>query len=213
MSLTVSPPADPQRLHSWFRGRPGAEQIASLFALEGLARWILRREPRSVCDVGHGIGSTTALLAWWLVETADLVAVEDDPWCREEARRNLGRLDLPVLWFDRIPRYMTFGFVCLDGPQVTQEDWKCLDRRAVVFVEGRRREQRCALLATLRQEGRPACWAEWKPRDRSKGYSVVLCEPSTMERVRFALVRIREGVLDWIGRLRGVPVGKRRLDA
>lgn len=207
------PPSDPIRLRRHFLSLPGSGQISSEFAVLGLAKWIGRRLPRHVLEIGHGVGTLTALLAWWLVQTADLVAVEDDPWCQEEAKRNLGPLASRVIWCDRIPAWARTDLVVLDGPQAKPEDWKCLNPRAVVFIEGRRRGQRARLFDALQWVGRPACWAEWKPRDRSKGYSVVLCEPSKMERVRFALVRIREGVLDWIGRLRGVPVGKRRRDA
>ena len=206
----MTPPADPRALHAWFSGRPGAEQIASVFALEALARWLCRREPARALDVGHGIGATTALLAWWLRTTAELVAVDDDPFCQAEARANLGQLALRVLWFDRIPAYLGVDLAVLDGPQVRPEDWKCLNPRAVVFIEGRRREQRAQLLTTLGEDGRPCCWAEWKPRDRSKGYTVVLVEPTPRERAWFAVVRVREALLDLLGRLRGLPIGKRR---
>jgi SAM-dependent methyltransferase len=202
-------PWDPAKLHAHFAELPGSEQIASPFALAGLAVWLDRRQPRIVLDVGCGIGTTTALIGRW--GATQIVAVEDDPWCLAQARRNLRGVWAEILWYDKVPSaYMSFPFVVLDGPQIRLEDWCCLEDRAVVFVEGGRRGQRAHLEAWLRAERRAFCHAEWKPKDRTKGFHVYVTEPTRWERAWFATVRLREGWRDLRARLRGIPVGKRR---
>ena len=203
-------PWDPAKVHAHFAGLPGSGQIASRFAVEALAWWLTRQNPRHLCDVGAGIGTLTAIAALW--SQAEIVAVEDDPWCLEQARRKLKTIwsAHPILWYDKIPSgYMTFDFLILDGPQVRPGDWACLERRAVVFVEGGRRGQRAELETALRGN-RPFCRASWKPADRSKGYHMYLLEPTRWERTWFACVRLREEWRDLRARLRGVAAGKRR---
>ena len=205
-------PLDPAKLHAYFAALPGSDRIATSFALRGLVDWLERRQPERVCDIGVGIGTTTALIARW--SAAAIVAVEDDPWCHAQAVLNLRHLRWiahDIIWYDKIPHYMTFQFVVLDGHQVRLEDWACLESRAVVFVEGGRRGQRAALEAWLRAEHRPFCHAEWKPpRTRSKGYAVYVMTPTRWERLWFAGVRWREGWRDLRARLSGAVIGKNR---
>ena len=212
------PPSDPLKLHAWFKARPGSDQIASPFALEGLAWWVSRQAWRhsgsrkfTVCDVGSGIGATLACLCWW-AGYAEIVSVESDPWCQERARENLNHLGnaLGVLYYDKIPAYMGFDFVLLDGPQIQPSDWACLAPHATVFVEGGRRNQRRDLARYLKSTNRVFCWAAWKPIDRSKGFSIYKLHPSAWERMWFAGVRLREWWRDLWARLHGVTVGKRR---
>ena len=204
-------PWDPAKVHAHFAALPGSEQIASTFAVEGLAFWLTVRDPKRVCDVGAGIGTLTAVIAAW--SQAEIVAVEDDPWCLAQARLNLRACwsAHEILFYDKLPSsYMSWDFIVLDGPQVRREDWQALEPHGVVFVEGGRRGQRAHLEAELRAMERPFCRAQWKPADRSKGFHVYLLEPTRWERVWFACVRLCEGWRDLRARLRGATVGKRR---
>ena len=204
-------PSDPTKLHAHFAALPGSEQIASAFAVEGLAVWLSRRHPQRVCDIGAGIGTLTAVIAKW--SHAEIVAVEDDPWCLAQARLNLrGSWSAhEILWYDKVPSScMSWDFIVLDGPQVRREDWQALEPHGLVFVEGGRRGQRAHLEAELRALGRPFCRANYKPADRSKGYWLYLVEPLLWERLLLAGVRLREWGRDLRARLRGVTLGKRR---
>lgn len=210
-------PSDPAALHTWFKTRPGSGQIATSFALEGLAFWIQRQAWRHggpyrfmVADVGSGIGTTLACLAWW-ADKAEIVSVEDDSWCQTQARENLSHLGVArgILYYDKLPVYMAFDFVVLDGPQLN--DWACLTDGATVFVEGGRRDQRKELMRALTKARRPFCWAQWKPsKDRSKGYSVYRLTPTIAERLWFLSVRIWQYGLDCHALLRGRTIGKRQ---
>ena len=212
MSFNAAP------LHRWFRGRPGCEQIASAYACQALWWWLSRRQPRSILEIGGGIGCLSAVLALWGVEyDAEVSTVEDNPWCREQWRKNLPD-PRTVRLCASIPRG-AWDFIVVDGEQSTPALWTRLLPRAVVFVEGNRRDQRAEITRALSQmssimcepeDGRPFCWAPWRPWDRSKGVWVLQVDPTPWERLWFLLVRWREWARDLPRRLAGCPVGKKR---
>lgn len=190
-----------------YRAQPGAEQIGSAYAAEGLRRWLERARPERVLEVGGGIGCLTAVLVETL-GSSRVVTVEDDAWCRAEWGRHLGARAPRLLGSDEVSTVPRVDFLVVDGGDRRTAYYEALARHAVVFVEGNRRDQR-AVLERFWEGIRPYAWASWKPRDRSKGYWVYQFEPTPCEDVRFALVRARERLRDrWAG-WRGRPVGKR----
>lgn len=197
-----------------FSRLPGSDQIASLFAAEGLAFWLRRQRPQSVLEIGAGIGCLSEVIRQWLIEDfpvfldAKVVCVEDNPWCREQWRNNLEALPPSMRLVERIPNQF-FQFLVLDGPQLRPEDWAILLPNATVFVEGNRREQRARLRQYLRNVGRPFCETPHRPPDRSKGIWLIRCEPTWWERVAFRVNRIAQWLWDLSARFRGRPIGKR----
>ena len=199
-------------LHREFSARPGAQQIATPFAVAHLYRWLYRRAPQRVLEIGAGIGTLSAAIGHYLIlNDAEAVSVEDDPWCRSQWAQNVpGRVaSRPPLLYDKIPNYEFFDLVVLDGPQTSLEAWAGVMPRGVVFVEGNRRAQRAHLEAWCRHVGRPFCKAQWKPPDRSKGCWVYLLEPRWVDYGWFAGVRLRESWRDMQARLEGRAVGKK----
>lgn len=206
-------------IHARFRALPGSERIASEFAVAGALAWLQRARPMRVLEVGAGIGCLSEAIRIWAVSDfeifldAETICVEDEPWCRAQWEQNVRPLPRGMHLFDKAPLLVWWDFVLLDGLQMPAEGWIALARRAVVFVEGGRRAQRTELRRVLREAGRQAIEATWRPPDRSKGFSVVLCDPTPAEAVWFAAVRLREWCLDLPLRIRGRPVGKRRAEA
>ena len=207
----------PAQIRNHFVTLPGSQEIASEFALHAI--WDLYRDldPESVCEVGHGVGTITFMLAMWRTSRTQIIAVEDNPWCIEQARRNLGlassylQMDGAVLWYDKIPSYEIFDMIVVDGPQVSAQDWEsCLADRAVVVFEGNRREQRALFEATMRRCGRRFCRINIKPLDRSKGVWVYQTQPDWRERYRYFKTWLVEWCRDVRARWRGQPIGKRR---
>lgn len=201
----------PHEIRRRFLALPGSQEIASPFALERIWSIYLARCPEATCEVGHGIGTITYLLAMWRIDGQTLTAVEDDPWCLGQARDNLGPLGRPILWYDKVPVYEVFDLVVVDGPQIAAEHWRrCLGDRAVVIFEGNRRGQRALLERVLGQTGRPFCRVQLKPPDRSKGLWIYQLEPTWTERWQMA----RWGWIEWWRDLRaraaGRVIGKRR---
>ena len=194
--------------HRWFQGLPGSAQIATLYACQALWWWLNRRRPRSILEIGGGIGCLSAVLARWRHQecNTEVSTVEDNPWCLEQWRKNLGSPPAIRLCAS-IPRG-TWDFVVVDGEQTTTALWECLAHRAVIVVEGNRRAQRAEITGALGRHGRAFCWAPWRPWDRSKGVWVLQADPRRWERVWFRLVRGREWARDLPWRLVGWPVGK-----
>ena len=198
-----------QAIHARFQALPGSDQISTAFALVGLQRWLARRHLNFVLEVGGGIGCASEMLRQWAEHRPCLVVtVENDAWCLDQWRQNV-RSSLEVQLAVTPPPWV-WDFVVLDGPQVPPGLWeRGLAPRAVVFVEGGRRDQRREVREALEQADRGACEASWRPPNRSKGFSVILADPRWSERLWFAAVRLREWGRDLPARWRGRPIGKK----
>lgn len=199
-------------VHRRFADRPGAGYLASGYALDGLDRWVGRRRPARVLEVGAGIGTTTAVLIEALdrarVPLGDIdqprhVAVERVPFCLDQMAANLGGdRDRVVVrdWPAEVPPG-PYDLVCIDGldphdgdPDVTRErsDLETaravsdLARRAVVIVENKRDRQR----AVVEASSRPGWVSAWiRPWDGTPGYHLYLFDPTVGERVGLSIRR------------------------
>ena len=201
----------PIQIWNHFVALPGAQEIASPYALHAIWHLYQDRDPKSVCEVGYGIGTISFMLAMWRMSDTQIIAVEDDPWCIEQAHCNLGPMAGAVLWYDKIPHYETFDMVIVDGPQISDADWYyTLGGRAVVIFEGNRRGQRAVLEKTLRVKRRRYCRVNLKPEDRTKGIWVYWIDPTRGERLTALRLTIFEAWRDFRARLCGQPIGKRR---
>ena len=189
---------------------PGAAQLASPFACRLIARTVHRERPRRILEVGAGYGTLTAILAA-VAPQATLVSVEDDIYCRLALTWRMAWA--PHWRVTTSDDWAPADVLVLDGGDRRPEYYAGLSRRALVIVEGGRREQRAVLERCLRAWGRPYCVAPRKPLDRSKGVWLYRLHPTFWERLGYALVRAVEGVLDAVARGLGTPVGKRRVAA
>ena len=197
----------PAETYEIFMARPESAQIASRFACEGLARWLRWRTPNNVLEWGAGIGTLTQVICDYASRAA-VFSVEPKPDLLDLCRANVRPSGMAPFFCCGVGRHGTaYEFVVVDGDDTPYEP---LARRAVVFVEGGRRGQRTDRVMYWQIQGRSFCCAQWKPRDRSKGYHVYLFEPTAPERAWFAAVRVREWAMDLPVRLGGGTVGKRR---
>ena len=195
-----------EAIHRRFAAMAGSEQIASQFAIAGLLRWAVGR--RCSLELGGGIGTlTTAMLMYPLRHQ---LVIEPDTWCRRAFMDAVGaHVNLELLRNFAMRPY-PYDLVVVDGCENCTEWHAVLDQRAGVFVEGNRRGQRAAFAAYLTgRKGRRYTVAQWKPRDRSKGFWVYQLEPTIRERLWFAGVRLREWARDQAARSRGAVIGKR----
>ena len=193
-------------IHRRFAAMAGSEHIASEFAIAGLLQWSVGKH--CSLELGGGIGTlTTAMLMYPLRHQ---LVIEPDAWCRRVFMDAVGAHVNLELLRDYVMRVYPFDLVVVDGCEGSTEWHEVLDERAVVFVEGNRRGQRAAFEAYLTGgKGRPYTRAQWKPRDRSKGFWVYQLEPTIWERLWFAGVRLREWARDQAARSRGAVIGKR----
>lgn len=192
-----------------FRGLEGSHQIASTFALAGLWHWLDRRRPSLILEIGGGIGCASEMLRHWAENRwCQVVTVEDDLWCIDQWRRNV--LPTPEVRLAVTAPPWLWDFVVLDGPQVPPGLWEMgLAPRAVIFVEGNRRGQRREIVDVLLSAGRGWCWANWRPPERTKGFWIIVTNPTALEQLWFAGVRLREWMRDLPARAAGRAVGKK----
>lgn len=187
----------------------GSQQIATLHAMRGLRRWLWREQPRAWLEVGAGLGTLTSVLLDYAVRfEVPGISLEPDPWYRQR---------LKELWalqpFVRVVEHAadcpsgSIDGLVVDGPF---EAWEVLRERAMVFVEGSRRDQRAALEHWLVSRQWPFCRLWSKPWDRSKGYWLYTLTPSRWRRVSCGIEQAVGWVLDRIAYRCGVRVGKRR---
>ena len=196
-----------------FRALPHSEQIATEFALVGIMAWARRRHEWRALDYGAGIGTVTAA-----IHAADaecpVVAVErvegwgygghsHPQWVAQSLHAAMEDAPFSLVVIDDGADTYDLGTLAMQG----------LAPRAVVILEGNRPCERGAVTAMLAHVGRAHVVATWRPKDRSKGYTVVLCDAAFWERVWFLGVRLREGLLDQIARWRGIRPGWRRRDS
>ncbi len=177
--------------HAAFRQLAGSDQIASHFALTVLMAALERLQPERVLEVGSGIGTMTALLTNFGCETH---AVEDNPWCATQMRKNLSD------WAEyRLSPGLGYlhPLIVVDGDQIRPNiALGVLARWGWILVEGNRRAWR----AGLKYGYRPFAAVNLRPFDQSKGMWVLAFEPSPAIRLGFALERGWQRILGFTSR-------------
>lgn len=208
-----------KRIHRAFAPRPGAEHIATRAAIAGLIRWLGRKRPERVLEVGAGIGTLT----WALVETLShqrgddgfvLYTVEDHRFCLQELRKNLqplwGRFTVIGSVGEIGSSGPGFDFLVVDGGRQDDEGlFRRLRPGAVVFIEGDRRTQADSLERALGD--RAFAKADVRVLRRRTlqngtrawdgGYRIYQLEPTFGGRVRLALINLRTKLVYRLRRL------------
>src|SRR3990167_480550 len=219
---------DPARaIFDRFRALPHSEQIATPYTLAGIMVWA-RRQPKGIAlDYGIGLGTVTATLVTAAPDLSIMAVERDARFGRGDTititRRAFTSDEIRVPVFPslsallRDPGCVPFSLVVIDDGADTYDlgtlAMRGLAPRAVLILEGNRPCERGAVTAMLAHVGRAHVVATWRPKDRSKGYTVVLCDATFGERLWFLGVRVREGLLDQIARWRGIRPGWRRRDS
>ena len=86
-----------ERVHEEFSRKEGSETIASRRAMEWLATCVRVFRPRTVLEMGAGIGTLTELILTHDIAVDRLVTTEDNEYCLSVLRGNLSRGDDPRL--------------------------------------------------------------------------------------------------------------------
>ena len=141
-----------------FAGRPGAQHIATEFALTYLCALLRTRKPASVLEIGAGIGTITSILLEHPCGIEHVTSTEDHPFCLEQLETNLPPMTRERLklikgenGLDKIDR--NFDLIIFDGEFGTPEKLHFLDDRVVCFVEGSRSSARKTLSQHLAGKG------------------------------------------------------------
>ncbi|MGI9488683.1 MAG: class I SAM-dependent methyltransferase [Geminicoccaceae bacterium] len=140
-----------------FAGRPGAQHIATEFALTYLSALLRTQKPASVLEIGAGIGTITSMLLEHPCGIKHVTSTEDHPFCLEQLEANLpserDRLEL-IKEENRLGEIdRNFDLIIFDGEFGAPEKLHFLDDRVVCFVEGSRTSARNALSQHLAGKG------------------------------------------------------------
>jgi 16S rRNA A1518/A1519 N6-dimethyltransferase RsmA/KsgA/DIM1 with predicted DNA glycosylase/AP lyase activity len=114
---------DAKQIWEHFRALPGSNHIATLHSIEGLISWIKRQTPRSVLEVGAGIGTLTFTTVSAMSEVHGsegfhITSTEDNEFCISALETNLrdqwGKFELIHL-NSKFATKQLFDFVIIDG--------------------------------------------------------------------------------------------------
>jgi hypothetical protein len=186
---------------------------ASPIAQQALRRWLRKRQPARILEVGAGAGTLTRVILNE-VPGSTLRFVEDAEVCLPLLYGALPVTEAQRVRDDDAATAGPYDLVVIDGGTRTATYYEALAARAVVLVEGGRRDQR-AVLERVHRGRRAYSHRHVKPRDRSKGYHVYLFEPSPGERLVTGVVMATQHALDLLARALNrvggsYAIGKRR---
>lgn len=142
-------------IFSEFKSKPGSDNIATEFALAHLSAILTTRQPRTVLELGAGIGTITKLLATHLHCPRVIVATEDNEYCISALRTNLDDLHLTGITLvssleELLAQDQTYDLAICDGGFENKAQFKGVLEDTVLFFEGSRglhRKLLCEYLA------------------------------------------------------------------
>lgn len=146
-----------RRIHAEFSVRPGADHIASEFALSHLSALLQAVAPTRVLEFGAGIGTITGLLVEHPCGIEHVTATEDHPFCVDQLTNNVvdahpSRVTLLPGVHDVDASTGRFDLVIFDG-EVPDAAFAHLHRGSVAFIEGSRKATRHRLVRALAERG------------------------------------------------------------
>ena len=129
------------------KNREGAGLIANakfLMVFEGL----VKAHPQAqIVDFGAGIGTVT-LFTQEISAPNQILAVEKDPWCREQYRKNCAAITRASLYEHLKDSEVALGSIVVIDDMTDSEELSILlhSRPSSILIEGHRLSQRIALL-------------------------------------------------------------------
>jgi len=188
-------------VHDEFSQKPGAQHIASEFALAYLSAVLNKVKPDSVLEFGAGIGTITHFLLQHPANIGHVTTTENHPYCLEQFAANIseefdGRYDLIVDDSTLLPGQRPYELVIVDN-LVSARGYAYLDNSMTCFVEGARSANRREIQSELAGRGLRCDFVNY---NRGMQYfSIVLrcSKKSGIPYPKFRLCKVRKGC--WIG--------------
>ncbi len=141
-----------------FEGKPGAERIATEFAIAHLSALLSDRSPKTVLEFGAGIGTLTYALLNHPSGVEKLVSTESNAFCLEQLEINIPdgmkpRCQVVTDLEDLLEEPGTFDLVVFDGGFYDSREIQFMDKGSVCFIEGARRKTRQSVIEELERRG------------------------------------------------------------
>ena len=140
-----------------FSKLPGAQHMASKFALAYLSRLLFHIQPKVVLEYGAGIGTITKLLLDHPTMIPTIVSTEHNAFCLKALENNIGsgyreRWRLVKQIDELLALKMSFDFVIFDGVFGDIRRYSVFEKGTWCFVEGNREPTRVELSNYLKSE-------------------------------------------------------------
>ena len=147
-----------RKIHDTFRKKPGAQHIATAFALAHLSRILNTEKPRKVLELGAGIGTITYLLASHPCAPGKIVSTEENAFCLGQLERNIppeymSKVDLVTVPEEIVHLDERFDLVIFDSSHDEFDISNLLKEGAICFVEGSRKPTRKSIREKLERIG------------------------------------------------------------
>jgi precorrin-6B methylase 2 len=170
----------------------GSDQIATKLALRLIADYLDDSNPKTILEIGSGIGTITELLVDKCPE-ATIYCFEINEWCLTQLRRNVTKIndhiidsqeelleldrqiDLVVI-DDLLDKKTTFNLITNTSP-------------SAVFIEGHRRQQRLFVMQAIKASGKSFRFKNFKKSSDSYkgGCLITLDSVSNLSQLRYFL--------------------------
>lgn len=188
-------------IYDEFAQKPGAQHIASEFALAYLSAVLNKVKPNSVLEFGAGIGTITYFLMKHPANIGHVTTTENHPFCLEQFAANISeefnsRYDLIIDDGNLVPGQRPYDLVIVDN-SVSARGYAYLDRGMTCFVEGARSANRREIQSELAGRGLRCDFVNY---NRGTQYFSLVLRRSKKYGIpypKFRLRKIRKGC--WIG--------------
>lgn len=132
-----------KQIYSEFHGKLGDQEIAGQFNLAHISAILTTAKPRTVLEIGAGIGTITKLLLVHPNRPETIVATEDNDFCIGQLQANLGpelfsKIVLVKSLDELLKQNLSYDFVISDGGFVKKEQFTGSTTQTVFFTEGSR---------------------------------------------------------------------------
>lgn len=138
---------NPDKIHKKFASLAGSEHIASLANIRKIAEICQEEKPKSVLEMGGGIGTLSYVILSNSEANVDIY--EDNDFCLQQLEENLkpfqGRFNI-ISSYRMLPPKHSYDFMIIDGGQNEpfHPEWfflRYLREVKTIYIEGIRRSQ------------------------------------------------------------------------
>jgi hypothetical protein len=190
-------------VHGAFVAKPGAQYIATAFALAHLSAVLNSERPHTVLEFGAGIGTITQLLLQHPSHISHVTATEKNPFCVQEFAKNIGahyagRYEL-VTEIDRLLLLnKRYDLVVIDG-LLEPDQYKLITLGTTCFVEGSRTPTRRELNEQLANRGLNCPFENYNRGTRYFSFYMRHDSDTGQRSPKFKFRRVLKGC--WIGKV------------
>ena len=163
----------------------GSDQIATRYALRIISKQHNEYQPKSILEIGAGIGTITELLIREL-PSAKIVSYENNAWCISQLVKNIDQKQVQIITsHESLIQTTESDFLIIDD-YLDEETTLALISRIKpesVFIEGHRRRQRLYVMKSYKKMGCKIIFKNYrKSFDSDKGGCIIIKSNSAFDK-------------------------------